>query len=105
MIMLDKITKLEIDNKKLKTKIISAKKKLKKEQEELRKETLTRLTALITAAFGLVAALAWNDTIKALFVILFGKAETFWAMLVYAVIVTIIVVYVTYKLSKMSKEK
>lgn len=103
--MLDKITKLEIDNKKLKTKIISAKKKLKKEKEELKKETLSRFTTLITAAFGLVAALAWNDTIKALFVMLFGKAETFWAMLVYAVIVTIIVVYVTYKLSKMSKEK
>lgn len=105
MIMLDKITKLEIDNKKLKTKIISAKKKLKKEKEELKKETLSRFTTLITAAFSLVAALAWNDTIKALFVMLFGKAETFWAMLVYAVIVTIIVVYVTYKLSKMSKEK
>lgn len=103
--MLDKITKLEIDNKKLKTKIISAKKKLKKEKEELKKETLSRFTTLITAAFSLVAALAWNDTIKALFIMLFGKAETFWAMLVYAVIVTIIVVYVTYKLSKMSKEK
>lgn len=103
--MLDKITKLEIDNKKLKTKIISAKKKFKKEKEELKKETLSRFTTLITAAFSLVAALAWNDTIKALFIMLFGKAETFWAMLVYAVIVTIIVVYVTYKLSKMSKEK
>jgi magnesium-transporting ATPase (P-type) len=93
---------IEINN--LKTKLKKAKEEIKKEKDELKKETLNRFTALITAAFGLVAALAWNDTIKALFVMLFGKAETFWAMLVYAIIVTLIAVYITYKLSKMSSK-
>ncbi|MFC1648343.1 DUF5654 family protein [Nanoarchaeota archaeon] len=34
----------------------------------MNKEVVEKLAALITAAFGLVAALAWNDAIKALFV-------------------------------------
>lgn len=33
-----------------------------------KKEFVDKFAALITAAFGLVAALAWNDAIKALFV-------------------------------------
>ena len=33
----------------------------------MKKEVVEKLTALVTAAFGLVAALAWNDAIKALF--------------------------------------
>ncbi|MFH1682234.1 MAG: DUF5654 family protein [Candidatus Woesearchaeota archaeon] len=34
----------------------------------MKSEVVEKLTALIVAAFGLVAALAWNDAIKALFV-------------------------------------
>ena len=34
----------------------------------MKKQVTEKLAALITAAFGLVAALAWNDAIKALFV-------------------------------------
>jgi len=96
------MTDLTKINKKIKSRLEKTKEELAKEKEDLKKETLSRFTTLITAAFSLVAALAWNDTIKALFIMLFGKAETFWAMLVYAVIVTIIVVVITYKLSKMS---
>jgi hypothetical protein len=33
----------------------------------MKTEVVEKLAALITAAFGLVAALAWNDAIKALF--------------------------------------
>jgi multisubunit Na+/H+ antiporter MnhG subunit len=33
----------------------------------MKKEVLEKLAALLTAAFGLVAALAWNDAIKSLF--------------------------------------
>ena len=92
---------LKID-KKIVHKLKKTRKEIEKEKEELKKETLLKFTALITAAFGLVAALAWNDTIKTLFVMMFGKAETFWAMFTYSIIVTIIAVYVTYKLSKMA---
>ncbi|MBT3940782.1 hypothetical protein HOD83_01100 [Candidatus Woesearchaeota archaeon] len=66
----------------------------------MKRDVLEKMTALITAAFGLVAALAWNDTIKALFVTVFGTADTLWAMLTYAIIVTLIAVYVTIKLAK-----
>ena len=34
----------------------------------MKSEVIERVAALLTAAFGLVAALAWNDAIKALFV-------------------------------------
>jgi membrane protein YdbS with pleckstrin-like domain len=77
-----------------------SKEKLKEEKEELKKETSNKVMALITAAFGLVAALAWNDTIKTLFVTVFGTADNLWAMLVYAIVVTFIAVFVTIKLSK-----
>ena len=33
----------------------------------MKKAVMEKLIALVTAAFGLVAALAWNDAIKALF--------------------------------------
>ena len=36
---------------------------------------IEKMAALITAAFGLVAALAWNDAIKAIFKAVFGSAE------------------------------
>ena len=64
----------------------------------MKKKVIEKLAALITAAFGLVAALAWNDTIKAIFKQVFGTAEGVWSMLIYAVIVTIIAVLVTIKI-------
>ncbi len=70
----------------------------------MKKEVIEKLAALITAAFGLVAALAWNDTIKAIFAQLFGSSDTLWAMLVYAVIVTLIAVFATIKIGKMAEK-
>ena len=54
----------------------------------LKHEMIEKMVALITAAFGLVAALAWNDTIKLIFDELFGEANTAGPMLFYAVTVT-----------------
>ncbi len=99
---LKKISQLKVENIELQKKIARAKRKLKREQNQLKKEVLTKFTVLITSAFGLVAALAWNDTIKALFAKSFGQAQTFWAMFIYATTVTIIAVCITYFLSKMS---
>lgn len=77
----------------------------------MKKEVVEKLAALVTAAFGLVAALAWNDAIKALFV---GPCGTEGAgalcMLsnggpwVYATIVTIIAVLVTIRVGKASEK-
>jgi membrane protein YdbS with pleckstrin-like domain len=61
----------------------------------MKAEIMDKLAALITAAFGLVAALAWNGAIRAVFEAIFGSADNITAMLVYAVVVTIIAVLVT----------
>ena len=66
----------------------------------MKTEVIEKLSALITAAFGLVAALAWNDAIKALFVGPCGS-EGAGALCslssggpwVYAVIVTVIATF------------
>lgn len=71
----------------------------------MQKQVIEKLTALITAAFGLVAALAWNDTIKLVFKSIFGDQSTLWAMLLYAIIVTLIAVIVTIRLGKLAEKK
>jgi cellobiose-specific phosphotransferase system component IIC len=58
----------------------------------LKVEVIDKMAALITAAFGLIAALAWNGAIQELFSIVFGEQSTLVAMFVYAVVVTIIAV-------------
>ena len=61
----------------------------------LKVQILDKMSALIAAAFGLVAALAWNEAIKAIFKEIFGSAETITPMLTYAIVVTIIAVVLT----------
>ena len=70
----------------------------------MKREVIEKLAALLTAAFGLVAALAWNDTIKAIFAQLFGPQSTIWAMLIYAVVVTIIAVWATIKIGRAAEK-
>jgi hypothetical protein len=67
-----------------------------KKPPTLFQEILDKFSALITAAFGLVAALAWNDAIKAIFVDVFGEQSTVVPMLVYAIVVTILAVVLTF---------
>ena len=55
-------------------------------------EVIDKLSDLSTAAFGLVAALAWNSAIQAIFAEIFGKQSSIPAMLGYAITVTIIAV-------------
>jgi len=63
-----------------------------------------KLIALSTAAFGLVAALAWNSAIQQLFKQLFGEQSSLPALFAYAILVTIIAVFVTVFLSKLNKK-
>lgn len=58
-------------------------------------EVIEKIAALMTAAFGLVAALAWNGAILAIFKNIFGTTESIPAMLAYAIIVTIVAVIAT----------
>ncbi len=71
----------------------------------MKKDVLDKLITLITVAFGLVAALAWNGAIKAIFLKVFGTAEGIVSMLAYAVIVTIIAVGVTVKLGNLKSKE
>ena len=66
----------------------------------MKKQILEKLTVLVTGAFGLVAALAWNSTIQAVFKKVFGEQSTIPAMITYSVIVTIIAVLATLWISK-----
>jgi hypothetical protein len=68
----------------------------------MKNAVIEKMAALITAAFGLVAALAWNDAIKAIFKAVFGTAEGIGPMLTYAVIVTVMAVLVTLWIGRMS---
>lgn len=70
----------------------------------MQSEIIEKIAALITAAFGLVAALAWNGAIQAIFKEVFGSAETIIPMVSYAVIVTIIAVLATVWIGKLSEK-
>jgi len=66
----------------------------------MKPEVVDKFAALITAAFGLVAALAWNGAIQAIFKQVFGSAEGLGPMLVYAIVVTLIAIVVTLWIGK-----
>lgn len=70
----------------------------------MKSEILDKLAALITAAFGLVAALAWNGAIRAIFEEVFGTADNIPAMVVYAVVVTLIAVLATIWIARVVKK-
>jgi hypothetical protein len=47
----------------------------------MQKEVIDKITALMTAAFGLVAALAWNSAIQEIFRLVFGQQSALWAVI------------------------
>lgn len=68
--------------------------------KKLKLEVLEKLTALITSGFGLVAALAWNDAIKELINTILPQPSLLWGKLIYAIIVTVLVVFFTVNLGR-----
>ncbi len=70
----------------------------------MQKEVIEKIAALITAAFGLVAALAWNEAIQEIFRLVFGEQSGVWAMIFYAVVVTIIAVLVTIWIGRVAQK-
>jgi uncharacterized YccA/Bax inhibitor family protein len=78
----------------------------------MKHQVTEKFAALITAAFGLVAALAWNDAIKALFVGPCGdeKAGALCSLSsggpwVYAIFVTILAVVATIWIARVAEKK
>lgn len=70
----------------------------------MQKEVIEKIAALITAAFGLVAALAWNEAIQEIFRLVFGEQSGVWAMIAYAVIVTIIAIVITIWIGRVAEK-
>jgi len=77
----------------------------------MKSEVIEKMAALITAAFGLVAALAWNDAIRALFVGPCGSegagalcALSAGGPWVYATIITILAVIATIWIGKIAEK-
>ena len=72
--------------------------------KRLHKELVKQMLTLATSGFGLVAALAWNSLIQE-FVNSYVKkflpeGSGIYSLLIYAVVVTVLAVIVTYQLSK-----
>ena len=68
----------------------------------MKNEVIDKLSALAVAAFGLIAALAWNGAIRAIFDSYYGAGEGIGALIWYAVIVTIVAVLVAISFAKMA---
>lgn len=65
------------------------------------RQVTNRTAGLIASGLGLVAALAWNDAIRALFERLFGGAQGgLIAQFGYAIIITFLVVFLTTRVLK-----
>jgi hypothetical protein len=61
------------------------------------------MISLASAAFGVVAALAWNGAITALVKQIFGTGAQIVSLFVYAVLITIIAVIVMVNLGKLAE--
>lgn len=70
---------------------------------EVKPSYMGTMIALATAAFGLIAALAWNKFITDLIALFLKPGSGVWAELLYAVVITIIAVVVIQNLGKLSE--
>lgn len=79
-------------------------KQTKSQQKRLHIEILKQMLTLSASGFGLVAALAWNNVIQEFVNNYIKKFLPFGSgilsLFIYAVIITILAVFITYQLSK-----
>ena len=61
------------------------------------------MISLASAAFGVVAALAWNSAITALVKQIFGEGAQIVSLFLYAIIITVIAVIVMVNLGKVAE--
>lgn len=79
--------------------------KNKDELTELKTQAREKTANLILAGFGFVAGLAWNEAIRSLIDTLFIlEKNSLLAKFVYAILVTILIVIVSYLFNKFSKK-
>jgi len=60
------------------------------------------LTTLLTTAFGLVAAFAWNEVVKSAISKYIAPGSTVLSQLIYAVMVTLLAVVISFQLGKLA---
>jgi uncharacterized membrane protein (DUF106 family) len=74
----------------------------------IHREMAKQIMNLATSGFGLVAALAWNELIKELvnnyIKPIVGGSSGMISLLIYAVVITILAVVVTYNLTKITEK-
>lgn len=63
------------------------------------------MTQLATAAFGFVAALAWNEAVKGAIDKFIAPGSGLRSKIYYAIVVTVIAVVITYFLGKATQEE
>jgi len=84
-----------------------SKKKKTEAEKKLHVEIVKQMLTLTTSGFGLVAALAWNNVIQE-FVNNYVKkwlpnGSGLFSLVIYAVLITVLAVFITYQLSKLKK--
>lgn len=67
------------------------------------KRYIAESLTLLTSAFGLVAALAWNEAIKKLIEQVVPKGAGLLSLFIYALAVTIVAVFVTSRLIRIKE--
>lgn len=76
-----------------------------KEERAFHIELVTQMLTLATSGFGLVAALAWNETIQQLvkeFIEPRIPGSGLISKLIYALLITVLAVFITYQLSRLA---
>lgn len=80
---------------------------IKKHIKNLNKDIANEMLKLATGGFGLVAALAWNEVIKEVvndyIKPVVGGNSGIISLAIYAVVITLLAVFVTYTLTKIVK--
>lgn len=71
-------------------------------EKSIRLQVIEQVAALMTAAFAFIAALAWNQAISEMVNQVIGKGSGWIALMVYAVIVTIIAVLAAIYITRMA---
>ena len=79
--------------------------KLRDEKDKIKREVKKQVLAYITAAFGLIAGLAWNEAIKELIDYLFPISNSLLAKFIYAIVMTFVVILISLYLVKLFKKE
>ncbi len=77
----------------------------KEEERNFKSELVDQLITLSSSGFGLVAALAWNEAIQGVvkeYIEPRIPGSGFLYRLIYALLITIVAVFITYQLSRLA---